>query len=77
MMSQGGLLVNLWDSSLLNKLGKQGKQEVTFFLKYLQGENITPLTRNQVKESLDLIQQDTGISFHNAEIYNPVIALLK
>lgn len=36
--------------------------------KYLQGENITPLTRNQVKESLDLIQQDTGMSFHNAVI---------
>ena len=36
--------------------------------KYLQGENITPLTRNQVKESLDLIQKDTGMSFHNAVI---------
>ena len=68
VMRQGGRPERLRDSSLCNKLAKQGKQEVYLFLKYLQGENITPLTRNQVKESLDLIQQDTGISFHNAEI---------
>ncbi len=29
--------------------------------KYLNGENITPLTREQIKEGFELLQEDTGI----------------
>ena len=36
--------------------------------KYLNGENITPLTREKIKEAVLLLQQDTGLDFSQAII---------
>lgn len=58
-----GHIKNLKIMQNLNGVYLQGS-----IAKYLHGENITPLTRKEVKESLELIQKDTGISFQNSVI---------
>ena len=36
--------------------------------KYLQGENVSPLTRSTVKEAISKIERDTGWDLHKAEL---------
>jgi hypothetical protein len=59
---------NLFESHIKNMRISQTLDGVILWgslAKYLNGENVTPLTRQGVREALDLLSTETGIDFSN------------